>query len=167
VKRTKDTPPGGKRVTRERAHAHGQSPPRGEIKVREESRTGKTGVSVVSLATDSAWFEGAKWCSRCRRWLERESFRANPEMLSGLHPWCRGCASAYAREWRQANPEAMARYRAQQRADYAAAVGPLERRRCINPECGRSFLPPKRRDAQTCSKTCRDRLRYLRRKGRA
>jgi hypothetical protein len=106
-----------------------------------------------------------RWCSRCGGWLPVDSFRPNAQMLSGLHPWCRDCVSSYGREWRAANPEAVARYQAQQRAEYAAVRGPLERE-CLGPDCGRAFKPA-RRDAKTCSQQCRDRLRYLRQKGRA
>ena len=111
------------------------------------------------------FFDGSRWCSRCRRWLDEGSFRPNPAMLSGLHPWCRECVSDYGREWRAANPEWVKRYQAAQRAEYAAERGPLERV-CVNPECGLSFTPS-RRDAKTCSRKCRDRLAWLRRRERA
>jgi hypothetical protein len=42
--------------------------------------------------------------------------------------------------------------------------GALERQ-CANPECGRAFVPA-RRDARACSRRCRDRLAYLRRRER-
>ena len=144
----------------ERAHDNPttDSPPRGK-KYCASKREQKQECRMPEF------FDGSRrWCSRCRQWLDVGEFRPDKNNPTGLHPWCRSCVSAYSREWREANPEAVARYQAQQRAEYAAERGPLERG-CVNPECGRTFTPT-RRDARTCSKTCRDRMAYLRRKGR-
>ena len=110
-------------------------------------------------------YEGKKWCSRGRHFCDVGEFRPNEAMPSGLHFWCQACVSSYGREWRDANPEAVKQYQAAQRAEYAAERGPLERQ-CANPECGRTFARS-RRDAKTCSRRCRDRLAYLRRRERA
>jgi ferric-dicitrate binding protein FerR (iron transport regulator) len=85
--------------------------------------------------------------------------------MSGRYPVCRECVGAYNRQWREANPEHVARYQAAKRAQYAAGLEPLERK-CMNPDCGKTFTPS-RRDAKTCSKACRDRVRYLKRKSAA
>jgi hypothetical protein len=78
---------------------------------------------------------------------------------------CRGCAAAAVKGCRGRNHDYVEAYNAARRVQYAAVRGPLQRV-CVNPECGKVFVPA-RRNAKTCSRRCRDRLSYLRRKERA
>ncbi len=104
------------------------------------------------------------WCTHCQQWLPEDHFRPNDRLRSGVHSYCRVCAADLARDWRERNPEAIERYNRERREAYAEARGSLERV-CVNPDCGRTFTPS-RIDAMTCSRECRDRLAYLRRRGR-
>jgi hypothetical protein len=112
----------------------------------------------------SRWFDGARWCCRCQRWLPEGDFAPNPRMRDGIDSWCRPCHVAATRAWRERNRDYIDARNAARRAEYAAKHGGLERA-CANPECGRTFTPS-RRDARTCSRACRGRLACLRRKGR-
>ena len=103
-----------------------------------------------------------RWCTRCRKWLPLAHFRPNDRMRDGLHSYCRRCAADLVRDWRRRNPEVVERYNRERREAYADARGPLERQ-CFNPDCGRTFVPT-RKDARTCSQTCRDRIAWLRRR---
>jgi len=102
------------------------------------------------------------WCCRCRAWYPLENFRIDPER-GRPHSYCRRCVAECAREWRGANPASVAAYNRERREAYAEARGSLERT-CVNPDCSRTFTAG-RIDQRTCSRTCRDRLAYLRRKG--
>ena len=106
-----------------------------------------------------------RWCTHCQRLRPVELFVSNERMRDGLHSWCRDCTRAAVRRWREENREYVEAYNRRRREEYAAGHEPLERV-CANPECGRTFTPT-RRDAGTCSKACRGRLAYLRRKGLA
>jgi hypothetical protein len=87
-----------------------------------------------------------------------ELFRANELMRDGLHSWCRDCTRAAVRRWREANREYVDAYNAARR------IGAPAPQSCV--VCGETFQAS-RRDAKTCSKKCRGRLAYLRRKGEA
>jgi predicted nucleic acid-binding Zn ribbon protein len=102
------------------------------------------------------------WCTHCWQWLPTDHFRPNDRLRSGVHSYCRVCAADLARDWRERNPVAIERYNRERREAYAEARGSLERV-CVNPDCGGTFTPA-RVDAKTCSKECRDRLAYLRRR---
>ena len=125
----------------------GHSPPFRERNVRGEARMIDT-----------------HWCTHCWQWLPTDHFRPNDRLRSGVHSYCRVCAADLARDWRERNPVAIERYNRERREAYAEARGSLERV-CVNPDCGGTFTPA-RVDAKTCSKECRDRLAYLRRRGR-
>ena len=105
--------------------------------------------------SDSVWFEGSRWCSSCRRHLPVESFSMSRVDLSGRQGKCKECSSAYHREWREHNRATVERYNAERRVGLHELV-------CAN--CGKSFTA-RQGNAKTCGKPCRDRLRYLRRKG--
>jgi hypothetical protein len=85
-------------------------------------------------------------------------------MRDGVDSWCRECHLAATREWRERNRAHIDARNAARRAEYAAKRGSLERR-CANPECGREFVAS-RRDNTTCSRKCRDRMTYVRRRER-
>jgi predicted nucleic acid-binding Zn ribbon protein len=110
-----------------------------------------------------SWFQGAAWCTRCLAWKPAEDFPANPRMRDGRSSHCRVCHAAASKRWREANRDYVDAVNAARREEYAAEHGQLERQ-CENPECGRTF-ERSRRDAKTCSEKCRDRLKYLRRRG--
>jgi hypothetical protein len=110
----------------------------------------------------SEWFDGMRWCTRCQSWKRESEFRPNPRMSDGLDSWCCECHVAATRAWRERNRDYVDARNAARRAEYAAERGSLERQ-CANPECGRAFVPA-RRDARACSRRCRDRLAYLRRR---
>jgi hypothetical protein len=130
--------------------------PRRERNARDETSTKNYGAGVMSERS---------WCTRCQALKPVTEFRANPRMRDGLDSWCRACHVEATSAWRERNRVYIDARNAARRAEYAAERGPLERR-CANPECGQTFVPA-RRDAKTCSKKCRGRLAYLRRKGEA
>jgi hypothetical protein len=99
--------------------------------------------------------DGERWCTTGQHALA--GFRGDANR-------CRACAALAVRTWRDANRDYVVARNADRRAEYAAERGPLERV-CVNPECGKTFVPS-RRDARTCTRRCRDRLSYVRRKER-
>jgi hypothetical protein len=115
-------------------------------------------------AMSDRWFEGAAWCTGCQWWKPAEDFPANPRMWDGRSSHCRACHAAASRRWREANRDYVDARNAARRAEYAVERGPLERV-CANPDCRRTYVPT-RRDSKTCSKSCRDRARYLRKSAR-
>ena len=97
---------------------------------------------------------GEIWCPAGQHWVEPAEWSSNGAAR------CRDCNRRFAREWRDRNRDWL---NASRRADYAEARGSMSRK-C--PTCGKTFTAG-RVDQLHCSRTCRDRASYLRRKENA
>ena len=102
-------------------------------------------------------YAAGKRCTRCKKWLPREAFRANARLKSGLNSWCRECVVRRTQQWRAEHPEHAEQYNAARR------VTP-QSKRCV--ECGDVFTPG-RKDGLVCSPHCRFRRKAKVAKGRA
>ena len=112
--------------------------------------------------SDIGWFEDGHWCNVCKRWQPEDAFRPDASRRSGLYPICRSCVSAAGRAWREKNAEHVAAQNELRRLEYQEARGDLTRT-CENPDCAKTFTPS-RVDAKFCSRKCRDRQKYLRKR---